>query len=156
MQLDFNKHYIFIALDLNNKWFDNAGKGELEAMKKIYETMKERGIEEAIKGWRRHGNSTILTWATSLGRSNILEWVIKELEIDVNEQNSSGWTALHVAAYYNQLSCARVLLRCNPQLLKSRQGNTPLDDAKIQGHKEIEHLIKSHFGIRKISSVSMH
>ena len=156
MQLDFNKHYIFIALDLKNEWFDNASKGELEAMKKIYETMKERGIEEAIKGWRRHGNSTILTWATSLGRSNILEWVIKELEIDVNEQNSSGWTALHVAAYYNQLSCARVLLRRNPQLLKSRQGNTPLDDAKIQGHKEIEHLIKSHFGLRKISSVSMH
>ena len=153
MQLDFNKHYIFIALDLKNEWFDNAGKGELEAMKKIYETMKEGGIEEAIKGWRRHGNSTILTWATSRGRSNILEWVIKELEIDVNEQNSSGWTALHVAAYYNQLSCARALLRHNPQLLKSRQGNTPLDDAKIQGHKGIEHLIQSHFQIRKISGV---
>ena len=34
MQLDFNKQYIFIALDLKNEWFDNAGKGELEAMKK--------------------------------------------------------------------------------------------------------------------------
>ena len=29
MLLGFNKHYIFIALDLKNEWFDNAGKGEL-------------------------------------------------------------------------------------------------------------------------------
>ena len=150
---EFNKHYMYIALDFENEWFDYAGNGNLEGMKKIYETMKERGVEAAIKGWRRNGNSTILTWATSFGRPNILEWVIKELEIDVNEQNSSGWTALHVAAYYNQLECVRVLLRHKPLLLKSRQGNTPLDDAKIQGHKGIEHLIQSHFQIRKISGV---
>ena len=44
--------------------------------------------------------------ATLAGRSDVLEWLIKELQLDVNEQNDYEETALHCTAYHNQMECA--------------------------------------------------
>ena len=116
--------------------------------------MKEKGNEKDIEEWRYlHGpngrfDETILIEATSFGRLNILRWLLHELKFDVNEQNKNGDIALHVAVSHNQMDCARLLLDVGSQHLKNRWGNTPLDYAKKNGHKEMKSLIVTHFHLR--------
>ena len=108
--------------------------------------MKERGGEGLIKAWRSgHYDDTVSMKATMRGRTNTLKWLIEELKVDVNEQNSVGQTALHVAAFRNQMECAQIILERDPQFLKDRWNDTPLDDAKKTKHKHIEKLLESHF-----------
>ena len=139
-----------IASDLKEEWFKNEEEGNLDNMKNIYRIMKEKGIEEDIKDWRYFGDfgysgNTILHEATRFGRTNILRWLLHELKFDVNEKNNFGNTALHTAAYLNQMECARLLLDAGSQHLKDLWGKTPLDDAKTKGHTEMQRLIESHF-----------
>ena len=107
--------------------------------------MKEKGIAEDIKVWRNSIDRPILLEATKWGKENILRWLLQELKFDVNEQNNNGITALHLAAYSNQMECARFLLDAGSQNLKDHWGLTPLDEAFRRGHTEIQNLIRSHF-----------
>ena len=132
MQNKIHKHYFAIALDLKKEWFYNARKGNLENMKYIYKIMKEKGIEEDMKEWRSNidftmSDETILMTATRFGSQNVLKWLLQELKFDVNEQNCDGDTALHYAANYYQVECARLLLDLGSQHLKIRPDNNPLD-----------------------------
>ena len=86
--------------------------------------------------------------AARLRRANVLRWLIHEFKFDVNEQDRCGFTALHFAAYVNQMECARLLLDVGSQNLKDKWGRTPLDYAKILLHKEMKNLIESHFHLR--------
>ena len=134
---------------MKKAWFTNAGHGDLENMKLIYEIIKERGVEGSIKAWRSGDfDNTVSMKATMEGRTNILRWLIQELKVDINEQNNVGQTALHVAAYKNQLDCAQIILERDPQFLKDLWNDTPLDDAKKTKHKYIEELLESHFHLR--------
>ena len=121
-----------------------------------------------------YADRTILQEATISGRQNVLRWLLHELKFDVNEQDSygwtalhvaacdnqrwllhgcigvneqesDGWTALHVAACSNQMECARLLLDAGSQHLKNQSGRTPLDFAKTHRQKEMQRLIISHF-----------
>ena len=137
--------------------------------------MKEKGIEKDIKEfkskfgnedvifysglkwsrlsefnpWWRHSNRTILMEASEFGRLDVLKWVLHKLQFDVNEQNSNGDTALHWAAHHNQMECARLLLDVGSQQLKNQWDNTPFDDAKSRGHREMQNLLESHLFISK-------
>ena len=106
--------------------------------------MKEKGIEEDIKTWV-YGKYTIFQEASISGELNILKWLLHELKFDVNEKDGFEITALHRAASFNQIECARLLLDAGSQLLKDRWGDTPLDYAKRNGHKEMQRLIESYF-----------
>ena len=146
LKYNINVRTIFlISLDLKKEWFENAKGGNLENMKYTYKIIKERGNEEVIKKWRGPYHRTILMEATRLGRQNILKWLVQEFQFDVNEQSSNGSTALHIAAYHNQLECARLLLDLGSQHLKDQLGITPLDVAK---EEEMQKLLESHFHIR--------
>ena len=94
--------------------------------------MKEKGIEEDMKEWRSNfdfamSDKTILMRATRFGSQNVLRWLIQELKFNANEQNCDGDTALHYAADYNQVECARLLLDLGSQHLKIRPDNNPFD-----------------------------
>ena len=147
------QHYFSIALDLKEEWFKNAKEGNLDNMKNIYKIMKEKGLEEDIKDWRGSFDYTILMEATRRGRPNVVRWLLHELKFDVNEQQSHGFTGLyftglsngfclHVAALYNRMECARLLLDAGAQHLKNTSGQTPLDCAKTE---EMQELLVSHF-----------
>ena len=116
--------------------------------------MKEQGTDEYIKQLTDDGGYTTLLAATDAGNENVLRWLLHEIKIDVNEQNSFGITALHVAVYRRQMECARLLLDAGALQLKDRVGDTPLDCANILGkrdiakrfnYKEMQVLIESHF-----------
>ena len=127
--------------------------------------MRENGIEEEMKEWRgywrdeglraywmgygREQTFTILMEATLAGRSDVLKWLIQDLQFDVNEKNNIGKTALHCAAYRNQMECARLLLSRKALLLKDQDGDTPLDwlyiEGRFIGRKDMENLLESHF-----------
>ena len=130
---------------MKKEWFENAKGGNLENMRCIYKIIKENGNEEYIKKWRGPYHRTILMEATRLGRQNIIKWLLQEFQFDVNEQSSNGSTALHIAAYHNQMECARLLLDLGSQQLKDLFGNIPLDVAK---EKEMQKLLESHFHLR--------
>ena len=106
--------------------------------------MKEKGIEKDIKKWRFNGDCTTLMVATAYGRQHVVRWLLHELQFDVNEKNCYGNTALHKATLNNQIECARLLLDAGSLHLKNRSGNTPLDLARINGHKDMQKLLELH------------
>ena len=139
------QHYFSVVLDLKERWFEKARKGKLEQMKFIYKIMKEKGVEEDIKKWRNSNDRTILMEASLSGNLNVLKWLIQELQFDVNKQNNYGWSALHFAAIYNRIQCARFLLDIGSQHLRSYvspSGKTPLDYAKEYGNIEMQRLLE--------------
>ena len=107
--------------------------------------IKDRGMEEDIKGWRDSFDYTISMQATRFGRENVLKWLLQELQFGVKEQSSNGSTALFIAADNNQTECARLLIELGSQQLKNEFGIAPLIVAKMNGHKEMQKLLESHF-----------
>ena len=54
---------------------------------------------------------TALHFAASCGKSDILEWLVKDHGVDVGAKDlESGWTALHRSVFYGNLDCAVKLL----------------------------------------------
>ena len=149
-------HYFSLALDLKERWFEKARKGSLEQMKLIYKIMKEKGVEENIKKWRNSNDRTILMEASLCGNLNVLKWLIQELQFDVNKQNSYGWSALHFAAIYNRIECARFLRDIGSHYLRSYvrpSGKTPLDYAKEYGNIEMQKLLEN--GQKEMTKLEM-
>jgi ankyrin repeat protein len=62
---------------------------------------------------------------------------------DLNEQNDRGWTALHQAAYANQVELARRLIEAGAALDREAhgEGGTPLAIALFWGHREAADLL---------------
>ncbi len=53
---------------------------------------------------------TCLHMAASKGKWDVVAWLLEEKHADVSTKDlESGWTALHRAVFYGQLSAARVL-----------------------------------------------
>ena len=141
------QRYFSVALELKEKWFENAAKGKLEQMKFMYKIIKEKGVEEDIKKWRNSYDYTILMEASMSGHVNVLKWLIQELQFDVNEYISGGWSALHFAAIHNRMESARLLLNLGAQHFRTYirgkpLGKTPLDYAKEYGNKEMQKLLE--------------
>ena len=73
------------------------------------------------------------------------QWLIEDARVDVNAKNNIGSTALHEAAYYNDIEIAKLLLKNNAQHVKNQSGETPLDLAKKRGCKELANILEFHF-----------
>ena len=54
---------------------------------------------------------TVLHIAASLGKWQVVEWLLTEQHADVSTRDlESGWTALHRALFYGQLFSAKILI----------------------------------------------
>lgn len=54
----------------------------------------------------------LVHWAASCGKTNVLEWLLENFNVDVNAKDTeSGYTPLHRAFFFGQISCAQVLLK---------------------------------------------
>ncbi|KAL3883749.1 hypothetical protein ACJMK2_029983 [Sinanodonta woodiana] len=67
--------------------------------------------------------------AAACGKTDIVEWLLKEKNGDVTAKDiESGWTALHRALFYGQLATVRLLVQNNSDLYtRDHEGLGPLD-----------------------------
>ena len=66
---------------------------------------------------------TALHVAASCGKVDILEWLLEEKKCDLTMKDfESGYTALHRALFYGQLSCARLLTQVSRCVTTVGQG----------------------------------
>ena len=64
----------------------------------------------------------------------LIQWIV--------HQQINGWTALHCAASNGNLAIATRLLEGGADLtLRTKNGNTALDDARLGGHSEVVALL---------------
>jgi len=67
--------------------------------------------------------------------SKTIGQLLRKNKIDVNQQDSSGRSALHLAAYYGNGAAARALLFADADVdIKDNDGRTPLHYATSQQH----------------------
>ena len=93
------------------------------------------------------GGLNALHIAAMESRTEIVGLLLEETSIDVNEQNDSGSTALHFAARYNGIEVAKLLLKHNAVLLKDKDEETALDEARTRENDQIIELLKTHYNI---------
>jgi len=66
---------------------------------------------------------------------------------DVNAQNGSGWTPLHIAASQGQKDVAELLLAHGAEVnAKTYHGETPLYWAAENGYQDMAELLRQHNG----------
>lgn len=103
-------------------------------------------------------SSAVLAIAT---KSNFIEVVrtLVKARVDINYQDEQGETALHVAARFGHVECARILLEgsdaqnINTELREKTYGWTPLFIASVDGHLSIvELLIESGADLEKLDT----
>jgi inhibitor of Bruton tyrosine kinase len=63
---------------------------------------------------------TLLHVAASCGRAELCEWLLKYKKAEINLKTfENGWTPAHCAAFYGQIDCLLVLIKCGANLLKN-------------------------------------
>ena len=77
------------------------------------------------------------------GCAETIELLVKKGGANVQQRNAStGWVALHEAAYRGYTSCVKVLLRLNAPLRpRTLEGETPKDLAVKQHQNEVAELL---------------
>ncbi|KAK9728244.1 Ankyrin repeats (3 copies) [Popillia japonica] len=82
-------------------------------------------------------------WAAITGDLNLIEKALSS-EVNVNFQNSSGHTPLHVAVMHNHEPIVEKLLENGADVnLKTNEGFTPICLAKLKGYTSITDLINA-------------
>lgn len=98
---------------------------------------------------RRRGiskSSAVLAIATKSNFKTIVSLLV-EAGVDINWQDSSGETALHIAARFGHDECARVLLqgteeqKADLELVENNFNWTPLHIAAVDGHLSVAKLL---------------
>ncbi|CAL1542688.1 unnamed protein product [Lymnaea stagnalis] len=82
--------------------------------------------------------------AASCGKTEIVEWLLEEKKVDLTPRDSeSGYTALHRALFYGQLSCARLLVQYNCDLqVRDVEGLSPLDIVMLDRPPHVTYSLK--------------
>ncbi|KAL2406347.1 Glycerophosphocholine phosphodiesterase GDE1 [Exophiala dermatitidis] len=94
-------------------------------------------------------SSAVLALATKANFVEIVRLLVKA-NVDINYQDEQGDTALHVAARFGHVECARILLegsdfqKANTELCEKTYGWTPLFIASVDGHLPIVELLIEH------------
>jgi hypothetical protein len=96
---------------------------------------------------RDEGGSTPLLWASAghnfQGGSVVR--LLLEHGADIDLQNESGWTPLHVASNWGALEVVPVLLEHGADVeVKGNGGETALQEAAEEGHDEIVELLREY------------
>lgn len=137
----------------------NSVKG-LDFSQKLIERFNFHAFDSAIKNVgkidpRLKKNETkmkgvmAVTAAASLGDLDELQR-LSAAGVDLNEGEYDKRTGIHLAASEGHLEAVRFFIEKNVAINpKDRWGGTPLADAKREGHKAIEQLLKKHGGAEK-------
>jgi len=80
------------------------------------------------------------------GHLQVAEWLLKNTNCDVNQQNHAGQTALMTASLFGREHIIKLLLTngANPNI-KDKRGNTSITLAQAQGLSHIVKIIKFSF-----------
>lgn len=91
---------------------------------------------------RNDNNKTVLMYASWIGNSEAVEHLITK-GAEINAQDTSGATALHLAIWKSHNTIALFLLAhgASPYSM-SNDGMTPLDIATLRGNKEVVEAIE--------------
>lgn len=107
-----------------------------------------QGLNDHKAAMRRNisKSSAVLSLATKANYSHIVKLLV-DAGVDINWQDSSGETALHVAARFGHVDCAKILLegsddqRADLELAENTYSWTPLHIASVDGHRAIVNLL---------------
>jgi glutaminase len=87
-----------------------------------------------------------LCWAACEGDLAEIQRLVAS-GVDLDEADYDGRTCLHLSAAEGQLEIVKFLLAKNVHLnLKDRWQNTPIDEARGNGHTDIVDLLQSRIG----------
>ncbi|WP_162801686.1 ankyrin repeat domain-containing protein [Candidatus Chromulinivorax destructor] len=91
----------------------------------------------------RYQAQSLLMTAIVSGHSNIVSFLLRQPEIDVNYQDKDWRTALLIASSTNKVEIVKMLLNHNDISvnLASKDGNTPLYRAASNGHVDIVEIL---------------
>ena len=114
----------------------------------LLESEDWRGINDRKAAVRKHMSRSgeILALATKSNFVAIVQ-LLAEAGVDLDYQDDQGETALHLAARFGHVECARVLLegsdtqQANIELAENVFGWTPLFIASVEGHLSIVELL---------------
>lgn len=107
-----------------------------------------QGVNESMAEMRRavSKSSAVLAIATRSNFSHIVKMLV-EAGVDINWQDKTGETALHIAARFGFDECARVLLqgtdeqKASLELVEQSFSWTPLHIAAVDGHLGVAQLL---------------
>ncbi|KAF3765457.1 GDPD-domain-containing protein [Cryphonectria parasitica EP155] len=107
-----------------------------------------RGPSEDKTAMRRgiSKSSAVLAIATKANFTRIVKLLV-DAGVDINWQDSSGETALHIAARFGHDECARILIegtdqqKADLQLAEKNFNWTPLHIAAVDGHPQVARLL---------------
>lgn len=95
----------------------------------------------------------------------LMGWILRLCQKDaelietrvINRRDKNGNTALHLAAYENNLQATKLMLKSSKinVNIENKDGLTVLDIAVLQRHGDIERMVKRHGGKRSISLVKI-
>jgi len=103
-----------------------------EHLRVIPERKREYSNKLRFGGGGERGN-TRLMWAAGHGMQDHIA-VLLEQDVDVNEQNADGWTALFYACYNDRIECCRQLVGHGANVnIKAYDGTSPLMFAATAG-----------------------
>lgn len=127
-------------------WSNKSLPGEfrehlLHAIKMLVETWPAQANLTDFKG------QTPLMLSADSGLESVVASLLQCPEVDVNEQDYLGRTALHAAVTGNSKTCVRMLLDREPDMLRVThgEGQTALHTAARMGCIEIAAMIKEEF-----------
>ena len=114
-----------------------AWKGHLDVLEALQQAGAKLGATEPEFGW------TPLIFAAANGRADCVAALLR-WGADVDSLSQDKQSALHAAAFYGQLDCARLLVEAGAdRSLRDGGGKTPHDRAESEGHAEIAALLAS-------------
>ena len=108
----------------------------------VCQWLVRKDLVNVHKKSKGYGNA--LHFAAKYNRPEIARFLLEETDIDINEQTDGGNTALHFAACDNNIEVTRILLEYKPLILRDADGDTALDNARINRHDQVIELIRSH------------
>ena len=112
--------------------------GRMCARGKLAEVREAIGRGEDVND-KSFVGKTGLMWAVESKRNSIVKLLLEQPTLDLNLKDRSGWTALHSAAFYNNVEGVKLLLadpRLNTHNHKDNNGWTPVIAAIV--HENVD------------------
>lgn len=140
------------------EWEDNEGNAPLHlsvigghprTTQALIKAESWQGLSESEKTELRRNvpkSSAVLAIATKHNHADIVA-MLANAGVDINWQDKSGETALHIAARFGHDECARILIRgtdeqkTDLELAESSFAWTPLHIAAVDGHLSVAQLL---------------